>query len=130
MNKLIFILGFITIYISFSCAPKYSQGESLYKNFCSNCHGVEGEGLRSLYPPLKNSDYLLKNQDNLPCIIRYGIAEPIMVNEKEFTTPMLGIEDLNEVEINNLVNFIQMKWGNKKSYNSLKDVKIKLEGCK
>ena len=129
-NKVAFFLGFISIYIGLSCSPRYSQGAVLYKNFCSNCHGIEGEGLRSLYPPLANSDYFINQQENLPCIIRYGLSDPIVVNGKLYKTPMAGIEDLNEIEINNLVNFINMKWGNKKTYNSLKDVKIKLDSCK
>ena len=66
-------MAFMFSFWSCSYEP-YTQGKRLYQAFCSNCHMDNGEGLRSLYPPLANSDYLEKNHDQLACIIANGIS--------------------------------------------------------
>ena len=34
-----------------------------YESHCASCHGVEGEGLKDLIPPLANADWLAENQE-------------------------------------------------------------------
>ena len=80
------LIGTGTISCSISSANK--QGENLYKHNCSTCHGDNGEGLRNLYPPIANADYLQLHRTELSCIIKNGITHPIIVNGKNFHMPM------------------------------------------
>ena len=42
---------------------KQHQGERLYVQHCSGCHGEQGQGLGTLIPPLAGSDYLAQHRE-------------------------------------------------------------------
>lgn len=44
----------------------------------------------ALIPPLAGADYLANNQANLPCLIRKGIQDTIVVNGKVYAEKMPG----------------------------------------
>ena len=90
----------------------YQQGKILYTNFCENCHMADGSGLKALIPPLAGADFLAKNPDAVPCIIRNGIKGEMTVNGTVYNTEMVGIERLTEFEITNIINYIHTSWGN------------------
>ena len=96
---------------------------------CATCHGEKGEGLRSLYPPIANADYLKLHRSELSCIIKKGMTKPIVVNGKNFHMPMPAAEKLNAVEIHNILNFICNSWGNELGYFTPKEVEAQLEKC-
>jgi len=83
-----------------------NAGRNLYQFKCGNCHGVNGEGLAKLIPPLKNSDYLLHNTDTVPCIMTLGISGPITVNGVEYNQPMAGHPELRNLEIAEIITFL------------------------
>ena len=87
-------------------------GERLYAEKCANCHGDEGQGLRRVIPPLAKADYLADHQEDLPCIIRYGMKGEITVNGVSFSYPMGANLELTDVEITNIINYINRSWGN------------------
>jgi len=125
----IFLVGISGIFV-ISCEHEtYSQGKRLYQAFCANCHMDNGEGLRGLYPPLAKSDYLTNNPSQIACIIRNGISGPITVNGIDFDQPMAGISALNEVEINNILNYINHAWGNDLGISNITKVRSALEKC-
>jgi cytochrome c len=35
-----------------------AKAENLYINQCANCHRKDGSGVKRVYPPLKNADYV------------------------------------------------------------------------
>lgn len=107
----------------------YPQGEILYNNFCSNCHAADGSGLEGLIPPLANADYLVSHRDKLPCIIRYGIADTIVVNGRTYTQKMEAIPNLSRFEIANILNYIEHSWGNQQKYFTIQEVEASLENC-
>jgi mono/diheme cytochrome c family protein len=113
MLKSISILLIVLILSLSACEQEtYKHGRILYENFCENCHGHDGEGLRGLIPPLKNSDYIKNNQDKLPCLIYEGQKDTIVVNGKTYSQAMPGITKLTEFEITNVLNFINTEWNN------------------
>jgi mono/diheme cytochrome c family protein len=97
---------------------KQHQGERLYVQHCSGCHGEQGEGLGQLIPPLAGSDYLARHPSQLACIVRYGLKGPIVVNGVDYNQLMLGVQDttthrdLSPAQVTNLLNFIEGHWGN------------------
>jgi mono/diheme cytochrome c family protein len=107
----------------------YSQGKALYDYNCANCHMENGAGLAGLIPPLADSDYLEKNRDLIPCIIRYGISDTLRVNEFLYEQPMAGIPQLNAVEINNIINYINHAWGNSLGKSRVQEVEKALKNC-
>jgi len=89
----------------------------------------DGQGLKSLCPPLAKSDYLVQNQDKLPCIINKGLNGSIIVNGKEYNQPMAGIPSLNATKLTNVINYINHEWGNNAGYTKIQDVEAALKEC-
>lgn len=131
MNKLILISFLLLTFFSLiNCNQKpYAHGKIMYENFCVNCHMEDGSGLVGNIPPLAGADYLTSHAEKLACIIRYGISEEIVVNGKKYTTPMAGVPQLTDVEIANIINYINHEWGNDNGYTTIKQVQEQLEKC-
>lgn len=129
INKtfLLFLVAFLTT--SLSCEENtYSQGKRLYTAHCANCHMEDGTGLAKLIPPLVKSDYLKVNQDLVPCIIRYGQSGEISVNGIVFDQVMPGAK-YTEIQINNMINYINTAWGNDIATVTISKTKERLLNC-
>jgi len=133
MNSLYRYLCFSFLIIAVSLIScdyqPYKQGRNLYNFYCATCHMDDGSGLKGLYPPLAGADYLAKNQSNLACIIRYGLSDTISVNQKIYNQAMPGVTDLNEVQITNVINYINHAWGNSLQHVKVDDIKKGLVDC-
>lgn len=122
---LIFLLFFS------ACQPNaYREGERLYQANCANCHMENGEGLGALIPPLAGADFLGKNREKLPCIVRFGLKDTIVVNGKTYTEQMAGVGNLSEIHITNLLNYVNNSWGNRQEPYRLDEVRALLEKCR
>lgn len=128
-SKLLILSAAIATLTMLACNNNpYVQGQRIYEAKCATCHMSDGSGLESLIPPLAQADFLLKNQARIPCIIKHGLTDTILVNGTTFTTPMAGI-DLSDVEITNVINYINHAWGNDLDEVTLKEVEKRLKGC-
>ena len=107
----------------------YQSGERLYKAHCANCHMDKGEGLGALIPPLAGADYLAKHQDQLPCLIRKGLKDTIVVNGKIYAEQMPPNEALTDVQITNILNYINSSWGNQHPAFQLEALREMLKKC-
>ena len=90
----------------------------------------DGSGLGKNIPPLAKADFLTKHADQLACIIRYGIKEPVIVNGITYTTPMEGVPQLTDIEITNVINYINHSWGNDNGFTRPDVVQKALGNCK
>ena len=125
------LLIFLFLIVSFGChINPYQEGNRLYKVHCENCHMQDGKGLRGLIPPLAGSDYLVKNKEQIPCIIKNGIKGEIIVNDTTYNTEMAGIPQLTDVQINNIINYINTAWNNRLNESNVNDVKKSLQNCR
>jgi cytochrome c551 len=122
--------------IAVGCSPKdpkfqqyYVEGEQLYLAKCSNCHQKDGTGLGLLYPPLTASDFMEKNFERVPCIIKKGIKGKMIVNAMEFNQPMPGIPSLTELEIAEITTYIYNTWGHERGLVEIKSISKSLEPC-
>jgi mono/diheme cytochrome c family protein len=132
MNKtgwIVFCLFGIFLLLQSNCTSPYKQGEALYKQYCIACHMKGGEGLSALIPPLNGADYLTLNRNKIPCIIKHGIQDSILVNGTWYDYPMEGIATLSEVEITNIINYVFTSWSNQIEPISINEVKEALETC-
>ncbi len=128
MQNLIKIL-FFGLLLS-ACNPLPNPGKDLYVEKCQNCHGVDGEGLKGLYPNLVNADYFQKNREKLACIIKYGVNEEMEVNGTKYQGEMPANAMLTEIEITNLLNFINQEFKNGQEPFSMQEISKNLVNCK
>ena len=108
---------------------KQNQGEKLYAEHCSSCHGEQGQGLARLIPPLAGADYLAQHRDELPCLLRQGQRGPIKVNGILYNQVMPGHAELSPAKLTNLLNYIENSWGNKSTPRTIREVQDQLQAC-
>ena len=115
---LVFI-ALLFIYNIWSHGTIVHPGQAGYKTNCAQCHGENGEGIKSLVPPLNHADFAAKNIDSIPCWLKFGLNHPIRVNDTVFDGTMYPFDTLrlDEVQIANIVNFM-----NKEYFNSDREV--------
>jgi cytochrome c551 len=85
--------------------------------------------LGALIPPLAGADYLVANRNSLPCIIRYGIADNIVVNGVQYAEQMAGHPELSDIDIANVLNYIGNSWGNQQTPFQLGELRAMLQSC-
>ena len=88
-----------------------SQGVQIYNNFCASCHLSNGEGIKGVFPPLQNSDWLTEKREESIHAVKFGLRGPITVNGEKYDNlmPDLGLTDSEVVDV---MNYINNAWGN------------------
>ena len=83
----------------------YTNGYNLYNYKCAYCHQKDGSGINDVYPPLYNSDYLLKDKKHIAEVLIFGLMDTIIVNGKTYSGimhPILGTDQ----EIADIFNYM------------------------
>jgi|SRR5690606_5959998 len=93
------------------------NGQKLFTTHCQNCHGVKGEGLGDLYPPLTDSAFLIGHRERLPCIVKNGGNE------------MPPNPQLAPIEIAYVLTYIGNSFGNELGMVTLEEVQDALASC-
>jgi len=106
-----------------------NQGERLYAQNCSGCHGEQGQGLARLIPPLAGADYLADHRAALACLIRRGQNEVIVVNGVGYHNVMPGNKKISPAQLTNLLNYIESHWGNEAVPRTISEVQHQLDAC-
>lgn len=109
---------------------QYPRGASLFRSTCQPCHGADGNGVRSLAPPLNRSEWVTGNKETLVAIILHGLSGPVKVNNKVYQAPeingdMPGIgnnKDIVDEDIAQLSSFIRNSWSNEAEKISREEV--------
>jgi len=86
-------------------------GEEIYQDFCLECHLTTGAGVSGVFPPLKDSDYLMNNIDKSIAGIKFGLKGEIVVND-EIYDGVMAKQGLDDEEIADVMNYILNQWGN------------------
>ncbi len=106
----------------------HTNGYNLYNNKCAYCHQKDGSGVNDFYPPLYNSDYLLKDKKHIAEVLILGLMDTIIVNGKTYSGimhPVLGTDQ----EIADIFNYMYQEFGNNaQSISSLEISKIRKKG--
>lgn len=132
MKKGVVVL--ITVLVALCCARLYytregNAGERLYLAHCANCHGKVGEGLRGVIPPLAQSDYLRQHFQKLPCLIRHGLSDSIVVNGKLYHGNMPPNTVIKEQELVQLIRFFVETWKIQAPPPSYQEIHEQLKTC-
>ena len=88
-----------------------TSGYKIFRNLCATCHGVDGDGIKDLAPPLKNSEYITGSAKRLALIILHGLSGPVHVNDKlyELNATMPGLAnnpDFSDKDILDIIRYI------------------------
>lgn len=103
-------------------------GKEVYNSNCASCHQTDGKGLRGVIPPLDDSDYLRANQDGIPCLLRYGTKDTIIVNGRAYP-PEMPAHQVTNLELAEVITYINNSWGNEIGLMSVKKVDSLIAGC-
>ena len=107
----------------------YSTGSILYQSRCQNCHGLNGEGLGELIPPLSDSVYLRKQSTQLPCFVKNGLKGNITIKGKTFNNAMPAQADLTPIELAEVLTYVTNSFGNKMGVVDAAEVQRNLGSC-
>lgn len=67
--------------ISASAGIDTNKADALYKKHCAKCHRNNGEGIKKVYPPIKNADYIKNsNTEELLRGMLFGRSGKVTVN--------------------------------------------------
>jgi len=133
----VFIL-FVIIMVFQSCQDEdsitfklyYVNGKGLYEKKCQSCHGIDGKGLGTLYPPLTDTTFLQTNRNKLACIIRKGMSGPIIINNIAYDGKMPGDENIADIDLAQVITYINNSFGNTQGLYDLKSLEADLKACK
>jgi len=114
------LFQYVLMLFVFSCSDselvsmkQISNGAQLYKSHCANCHQDNGSGLAKLIPPLQHADYLTKNAQLLPCLIKNGYKGIMKVNGIEYNMEMPAAKGLTDEEIADICLYVLQKFPEK-----------------
>lgn len=105
------------------------NGQRVYAAHCQNCHGANGEGLGTLYPPLTDSTFLNEHRQRLACFIKHGLTGPIEVGGITFDTEMPPTPTLTPIEIAYVLTYIGNSFGNSMDMFTIEEVQAGLTAC-
>ncbi len=87
------------------------RGAVVYEDFCMQCHLPEGKGVPKAFPPLDDSDYLMKKRNESIKAVKYGLSGKITVNGQTYNTAMAPL-GLTDEEVADVMNYITNSWSN------------------
>lgn len=99
---------------------EYPKGAALFNSICQTCHGPDGNGVKSLGPPLNQSEWVTGSKSKLISIVLFGLTGPVKVNGHIYKTPevsgdMPGIgydKEMSSEDVAQLLSFIRKSWRN------------------
>ncbi|WP_161888157.1 DUF7133 domain-containing protein [Pontibacter russatus] len=117
---------------------EFPKGAAMFASTCQTCHGPDGNGVRSLAPPLNKSEWVTGDKDKLIPIVLFGLTGPVTVNGHLYKAPeingdMPGIgydEDLLNEDVAQLLSYIRKSWQNNASKVTAEEVKKVRESLK
>lgn len=101
-----------------------TEGYVLYQDFCSTCHGANGEGVKSVVPTLRDrGNGELGRSLNVANALLSGAKTAHREDQVAYSMPSYK-EELTNAQITNVVNFIMnnKEWNNYNPLITVKDV--------
>ncbi len=95
-----------------------TKGAKIFRQICAACHGINGEGMEGLAPPLVKSEYVSEPVERLALILLHGLNGPIHVNGEryEFNQAMPGLignETLTDKDIVDIISYVTNAFSDK-----------------
>ena len=84
--------------------------------------------MHGLIPPLAKSDYLKNYQSKIPCLLHNGSVDSLIVNGRKYP-PQMPAHDVSNLELAEVVTYINNAWGNEYGFVPVKQVDLLLKNC-
>lgn len=107
-----------------------SSGKQLYVKHCAACHAPNGEGNPGQLPPLVHSEWVSGNTARLIDITLAGMSDPIVVDGIEYQGEMPSYQNLTDVEIRDILNYIRTEFGGAKGNIRAEDIVHQRKGLR
>jgi mono/diheme cytochrome c family protein/glucose/arabinose dehydrogenase len=91
-------------------AAAVTRGAQIYSVSCGACHQTDGQGIAGLAPPLADSEWLLKSQEELAAIALFGLNGPIQVRGENWDMTMPGWAQLSNDELADVLSYVTAEW--------------------
>ena len=92
---------------------KVVKGDQVFIGVCQTCHQATGVGVPGQYPPLADSEWLLRDSETPIRIVLYGLEGPISVKGSAYNNKMTPFHDkLSDDEIAAVLTHARSAWGN------------------
>ncbi len=113
----------------------YQNGLTVFRKegSCATCHQENGQGLKDIYPPLANSEWVTGDATRLAKLTLHGLWGPIEVNGVKFDgkVPMTAVGAMfNDEQIANVLTYVRNSWGNVGSAMTPAEIKAIREATK
>lgn len=106
-----------------------TAGYGIYRNLCAACHGIDGNGIETVAPPLRGSEYVEGAVERLALIILHGLEGPVHVNNEryELNSVMPGLAtnpEFSDADIANVISYVQNAFTRKSDNISVERIKL------
>lgn len=99
---------------------EFPKGSMLFVARCQPCHGADGNGVKSLAPPLNQSEWVNGDKNKLIAIVLFGLTGPIKVNDHLYRAPEINGDmpasgydrSLSDEDLAQVLSFIRKSWRN------------------
>ncbi|MDQ6815462.1 MAG: c-type cytochrome, partial [Bacteroidota bacterium] len=93
-----------------------TNGLELFRTTCAPCHGVDGDGVEHVGPPLKGSEYVEGSADRLAMIVLNGLEGPVHINDQLYkfngTMPNFA-NNFTDNQIANIIRYLHNAYATK-----------------
>ncbi|MEO7051668.1 MAG: cytochrome c [Rhodanobacter sp.] len=89
------------------------QGEKLYAKNCADCHGMDGNGVAGVYPPLNGNTSVTEPTgiNAMRSVLLGGFAPATAANPMPYSMPPFA-QQLSDADVAALVSWIRQSWSN------------------
>ena len=130
IKSIVFLAFSLGLFLAFSAFKSYlpqddaqmARGKAIYEEKCIVCHMADGKGVTGAFPPLAQSDYLLKDKVRAVEQTLNGSHEEMVVNGVTYNMPMTPQVDTKEDAVA-VINYVLNNFGNDGGYVTMEDVK-------
>lgn len=89
-----------------------SEGQTLYMQHCAPCHLPDGKGVKDLFPPLADTEWVTGNKSRLIQVMLKGLSVPIEVRGTTYEQEMPAFAYLSDEEIADILTYVRNSFGN------------------
>ena len=97
----------------FQRAASAGQGGKLYAQHCADCHGMDGNGVAGVYPPLNGNTSVTEPTgiNAIRSVLLGGFAPATAANPMPYSMPPFA-QQLSDADVAAVVTWIRQSWSN------------------